>query len=289
MDENETVNPQITQSALAQNYNLPSHVIGELIKYNWDPLTFCTLKNTLYPGVKDDIILMILSYCAHAKLDPLQKLVHVVPMKGKDVIMPGIGLYRVQAVRTGAYAGIEEPEFGNDITTDIGGVKLTYPAWCKIKIKKLVQGEIFEFTAKEYWLENYATAYNSVAPNTMWAKRPYGQLAKCAEAQALRKAFPEAVSQAPTLEEMEGKNFVESHLKADNFREVYTTSSNIIDSVVPEIVKSDDMLEKLNNLIHDKNVAETTLNSWCKKANVSTVNELPLETIIKCIEYLETK
>lgn len=40
----------------------------------------------------------------------------------------------------------------------------------------------------------------------MWLKRAYAQLAKCAEAQALRKAFPE-VGSAPTADEMEGKVF----------------------------------------------------------------------------------
>jgi hypothetical protein len=64
---------------------------------------------------------------------------------------------------------------------------------------------VAEFTAVEYWIENYATAgKDSIAPNAMWKKRPRGQIAKCAEAQALRKAFPEIAS-APTFEEMDGK------------------------------------------------------------------------------------
>ncbi|CAJ0997499.1 hypothetical protein SODG_005668 [Sodalis praecaptivus] len=44
----------------------------------------------------------------------------------------------------------------------------------------------------------------TTVPNAMWKKRPYGQIAKCAEAQALRKAWPE-IGQQPTAEEMEGK------------------------------------------------------------------------------------
>lgn len=65
-----------------------------------------------------------------------------------------------------------------------------------------------EITAIEYWLENYATCdKDSDFPNEMWLKRPRGQLAKCVEAQALRKMFPEFVPQQPTYEEMEGKSF----------------------------------------------------------------------------------
>ena len=39
----------------------------------------------------------------------------------------------------------------------------------------------------------------------MWANRPVGQLEKCAEAGALRRAFPEEIGNALTAEEMDGQ------------------------------------------------------------------------------------
>jgi hypothetical protein len=67
-------------------------------------------------------------------------------------------------------------------------------------------GDIVEFSSKEFWRENFSTNKEG-SPNAMWKKRPYAQLAKCAEAQALRKAFPDILDQFPTAEEMEGKTF----------------------------------------------------------------------------------
>lgn len=172
------------------------------------------LQSSLYPGAAIGSVQMILNYCAAAGLDPMQKPVHIVPIwdsKAKvmrDVVMPGIGLYRTQAARSGQYAGVTEPEFGDDITETLEGVKVTYPKSCKVTVRRLLpNGAVVDFTAKELWKENYATAKrDSEAPNSMWKRRPYAQLAKCAEAQALRKAFPEFGAQ-PTADEMEGKEF----------------------------------------------------------------------------------
>lgn len=175
------------------------------------------LATSLYPGAQVSSIKMVLGYCKAAGLDPMQKPVHIVPMFDRnlggmrDVVMPGIGLYRTQASRTGAHMGSSEPEFGPDVTETLGGLEITYPKWCKVTVKRrLPTGEVAEHTSTELWKENYATAKkDTLAPNAMWKKRPYGQLAKCAQAQALRMAFPEIGAEA-TAEEMEGKTLNES-------------------------------------------------------------------------------
>lgn len=188
------------------------------------------LKNSLFAGAKDESISMALDYCSAAGFDIMQKPVHIVPMSVKnadtgryefrDVIMPGIGLYRIQADRSGCMAGISAPEFGPIITkefTDKNGKSITveFPEWCKITAKKIVSNNIVDFTAVEYWEENYATDSNkSTAPNAMWKKRTRGQLAKCTEAQALRKAFPEIGAQ-PIAEEMEGK-VIETYVDSES-------------------------------------------------------------------------
>lgn len=166
------------------------------------------LQSSLYPGANVNSIKMVLGYCKAAGLDPMQKPVHIVPMWDKnsksmrDVIMPGVGLYRTNAARTNQLAGISEPEFGPDVT--VGGI--TVPEWCRVTVKRLTGGKECSFTAREYWAENYATASKDTdAPNAMWRKRSRGQIAKCAQAQALRMAFPEATGAAPTADEMEGK------------------------------------------------------------------------------------
>ncbi len=173
------------------------------------------LENSLYPGASPQSIALVINYCKAAGLDPMQKPAHIVPMwdsksgRMRDVIMPGVGLYRTQAARTGQYAGVTEPEYGPDVTEKVGGQEITYPAWCKVTVKRLLaNGTIVEFSATERWKENYAVKGGkdkSVAPNAMWTRRPYGQIAKCAEAQALRKAFPEMTGSQPTADEMEGR------------------------------------------------------------------------------------
>ena len=211
-----------------------------------DDRLISVLQGSLYPGAAPESVRMVLGYCRAAGLDPMLKPVHIVPLWDRtiggmrDVVMPGIGLYRTQAARTGEHAGTTEPEFGPDVEATIGGQQITYPSWCKVTVKRLLaSGLIAEHTAVERWIENYAVKggkEKSIAPNAMWTRRAYGQLAKCAQAQALRLAFPE-LGAAPTAEEMEGKpldpNTIDATFKeavdpwTDELRATGATASNM--------------------------------------------------------------
>ena len=267
-----------------------------------DQHIWSALKNSLYTGARDESIKMVLDYCKAAKLDPMQKPVHIVPMsvknavtgkyEYKDVVMAGVGLYRIQAARSNQYAGVSEPEFGEDVTCNLGGSEITYPKWCRVTVKKLVNNTIVEFTAKEYWLENYASKKDELTPNTMWRKRPYGQLAKCAEAQALRKAFPEIVSQHPTAEEMEGKPFNDLEMEVKNITPKSQSISSKLDSVLShqeEEVKNlepSEILLELLELIKLHNVSSEIINKWTRAAGVDSIADLGDERQLACIEYI---
>jgi len=112
----------------------------------------------------------------------------------------------VMASRSGDLAGTATPLFGPEITAKLGNANFTYPEYCEVTVSKMIGNNIVDFTAREYFVENYASkSRNDNKPNSMWTKRPRGQLAKCAEAQALRKGWPE-IGQQPTYEEMAGKS-----------------------------------------------------------------------------------
>lgn len=189
--------------------NIPALAMSE-------PELMSVLRSSLYPGAKDESIKMVIGWCRAQNKDPMKRPVHIVPMSVKkpgtdnyewrDVLMPGIGDYRTDASRTGRYAGIDDAKFGADVTKTLGGVEITFPEWCEVVVYRIVDGVRCPFSSgKVRWVETYATQKkDTAAPNAMWRKRPYGQIEKCAEGMALRRAFPEVGAQ-PTAEEMEGR------------------------------------------------------------------------------------
>jgi len=264
-----------------------------------------TVRETLYPGAKQASVEMVLSYCKATKIDPMLKPVHIVPMSVrngetgkydfKDTVMPSIGFYRICAERSGRYAGISEPEFGKDVTENLSGSTVTYPSWCKVTVYKIVEGVKCAFSAKEFWKENYATKNkDSLYPNAMLLKRAYGQLAKCAEAQALRKAFPELVTSQPTFEEMEGKEFHSSMKtvkeekqygsKADQLTAalespiVQETPTQLIERV-EEILNENEMIVRMVNRLYDLGANECGVLSSIGVEKIADLDETHIKAL----------
>lgn len=100
-----------------------------------------------------------------------------------------------------------------------------------VTVYKLMGGMKCPFTASARWEE-----YCPFPPNdNMWRKMPYNQLAKCAEALALRKAFPAELSALRTDEEMAqaGNEPQVSKASALNTRQP-KPEAPIVDAVVVE-------------------------------------------------------
>lgn len=169
------------------------------------------LVDAVWPAAQTtEAVELALSYCRARKLDPFKRPVHIVPVWDTkrngyvETIWPGIGELRTTASRTGQWAGVDDAEFGPEISRTFKGVvkkgtepiekTVVFPEWCQVTVYKIIQGQRVPWKGPRVrWLETYASMGRSDVPNEMWESRPYGQLEKCAEAAALRRAFPEEV------------------------------------------------------------------------------------------------
>lgn len=210
----------VTEVAVFAKPRLPWHPSIEekfsdigVTKATWKALT-----DAVFPNAQSvDSVVLALSYCVARKLDPFKRCVHIVPMWSKekgalvDTVWPGIAELRTTAFRTGSYAGKDAAEFGPDETEKIGNTEVTYPTWCRITIYRRLGSNICKFTGPMvYWLETYGRVKrNDETPNSMWLKRPRGQIEKCAEAAALRAAYPEELGNEYAAEEMVGGTLIQ--------------------------------------------------------------------------------
>lgn len=220
---------------------LPANIQTALTERNIDTAVWTTLQNSVFPGAKDESILLAVDYCKARKLDILKKPCHIVPMSvtdaktgnknWRDVIMPGIYEQRITAFRTGQMAGQDEPVFGDTIT--FRGIEA--PEWCRVTVYRFINNERCAFSHTEYFSEACATTKEG-KPNSMWSKRPRGQLAKCAEAGALRKAFPDELGGVITADEV-NEDPINQHGAAtpDSGTTVIDTQS--VELITPEQIK----------------------------------------------------
>lgn len=165
------------------------------------------IKRTYAKGASDDELNLFVTVCHGLQLSPFSKQVHLVPRwdskLGREVrqIQVGIDGFRATAEKTGKYAGNDDPAFEGEKEVVFGdkGQKVMAPAKATTTVWKMVEGQRFGFTATARWEEYYPGAKIGY----QWHQKPYLMLGKCAEALALRKAFPALLSGIYAPEEMD--------------------------------------------------------------------------------------
>jgi len=158
------------------------------------------IKRTVAKGATNDELALFLVTANRCGLDPFTKQVHFIKYgNNAGTIVTGIDGYRVVAQRSGEYRGQTPPQWcGTDgIWKDVW-LANTPPAAARAGVWRAGFQEPIYAIAR--W-SAYCPMPNG-KPNPMWLKMGAEQLAKCAEALALRKAFPNDLSGLYTMEEM---------------------------------------------------------------------------------------
>lgn len=189
---------------------MPLHYAENAIQQNqhFNTKQIEILKNTICRGVSNEEFEIFLMACAKTQLDPFMRQIYAVKRKAKKpdgtwgdtmTIQTGIDGYRLIAERTGCYAPGPEPTY----VVDSNGNLSSATAY----IKKQTRDGTWHTVSASAYIDEYCQTFtdkNSGEKKAtgMWGNMPRTMLAKCAEAQALRKAFPSEMSGVYTKEEM---------------------------------------------------------------------------------------
>ena len=156
---------------------------------NITPAQVDLIKSQIAVGATNDELKLFLHVADKSGLDALSKQIYFIKRGGKMTIQTAIDGFRSIADRTGQYCSSDDPIFEEK------DGKLTKAT---VTVGKRVQGVEGKFTATARWDEYYPDKNPF-----MWDKMPYTMLGKCAEALALRKAFPQQLSGLYTGDEMD--------------------------------------------------------------------------------------
>ena len=160
----------------------------------WTPEQTQLISTTIAPGCSNDELRLFAYACQRTGLDPFSRQIYAIKRGGKLTIQVSIDGLRSIAERTGQLDGSMSYWCGDDgVWTDVW-LSSKPPAAAKTVIHRKGCAHSFSATAR-------FADFN--AGQGLWSKMPSVMIAKCSEAQALRRAFPADLSGVYSTDEME--------------------------------------------------------------------------------------
>jgi len=245
--------------------------------FNWTEDQIKLITKTVAQGATQDELNLFLYTCNRVKLDPLTRQIFFVKRQTKNgpqmTIQTGIDGYRAVAERSGTLAGIDDAIY-DDPTESAQN-----PKKASVTVYRMVNGIKQSFTASARWSE-YAPQGNQAF---MWNKMPYLMLAKCAEALALRKAFPNDLTGIYTSDEMAQ---ADNNQKQEQPQINHTPTPVKIDQTLMEEIKK--MIIEIDPTVNSaaklKEYIEKELKIDLKPSNLKEISDRLIEIIETNIE-----
>lgn len=258
---------------------LPTKTAAPLAPHH--PKDLETIKRTLAADLTMQEFDYFIALCRHEGVDPFKRQISPIvfykndPEKRNVQYHTTIDGLRARAARSGVYLPSEKPvefEYSTDeldSPTNPAGLILA-----RCYVKRYSHGEWHEIVGEARWHE-YAPLYSKSGKQHLkggkWADAPRLMLGKCAEAQALRRAFPDELAGLYGREEVD---VIDAAPASDALREAKAEIPQeqnypLIFGLQPDMVREGELVDKVLAHVRDCETLEDL-------ERFTTVNAAPL-------------
>lgn len=209
-----------------------------LVTQEFNAEKLALIQRTLCPTATRDELDLFAAVCKRTGLDPFARQIYLVKRGGKAAPQTSIDGFRLIAERTGKYAGQLGPHWcGEDGAWRDVWLPKENPLAARVGVVRTDFREPLVAVAR--WA-SYAQQ------GGMWAKMPDLMLAKCAEALALRRAFPQELSGLYTGDEIAEE---EPRRRPDAVEATVEPAPPAASSGPPPGVEADDLRDQIAALM----------------------------------------